>query len=91
MLKTIGEEEWSSQQPRTTQAAVQGRMARMAMMLVAHRGKSSCCDYDRSQPRGEVKIMETIDRDETDDGKHLTEARKDAVKVMMVDLKQEED
>ena len=31
------------------------------------------------------------ERDETDDGKQLTEARKDAVKVMMVDPTQEEE
>ena len=55
----------------------------MVMMLVDHKGKSSCCDDDRSQPRGEVKMMETIERDRGRD-EAVDREEKMLMKMMMV-------
>ena len=52
-------------------------------------GKGAGVNGDQDEEKQREK--DETERDETDDGKQLTEARKDAVKVMMVDPTQEEE
>ena len=54
------------------------------------REKVAGVNGDQDEEKKQREKDET-ERDETDDGKQLTEARKDAVKVMMVDPTQEEE
>ena len=46
------------------------------------RGKGAGVNGDQDEEKHREK--DETERDETDDGKQLTEARKDAIKVMMV-------